>query len=149
MRPAVVGNAVHDVAAAEALRVLKRCGVQHLAALQVGEVQRDRGCSGVDGEAVHCPSVGIHATVLEVDAIAAARGGRFSVDGAAHSGGEDTRLPAQQRELDVGIRVDDRGLARQAVAAAQERLLRRESRQRLHAVPHLDDALVALTVSAA
>ena len=140
---------MHHVAAAEALRILERRGVQHLAALQVGQVHCDGGGAGVYRQAIDFAAVGVHAVAFEIHAVAAAVGRRVRVEVAAHPGGEDTRLAAQKRELDFGVRIDDRRLARQAVVIAQKRLRRCVGRQRVHAAPDLDDALVALAVPAA
>ena len=73
-RPAVVGYAVHDVAAAKALRVFERARVQNVAAFQVDQIQRDRRGAEVHRQPADLAPVVVEAFVTEIHAVAPANG---------------------------------------------------------------------------
>ena len=76
----VVGDAVHDVASAETLGVLKRGCMDDVAGLQVEEVHGDRCRADVHGEAVDTPAVGVDAPSVEDYGVAVARSQWIEVD---------------------------------------------------------------------
>ena len=123
--------------------------MQHLAALQVHQVDDDSGGPEVDGKSVDPAPVPVEAAAIEVDPVAPAGSGRVEAYVPVDGVGEDSRLAAQDREVDIGRRVEDGRLTRQPVAVAQELFGVGSRRERLHPTADLDDALVALAVSAA
>ena len=145
---------MHDVGAAEALRVLEGSGVEDVAGLEVDEVHGDGGGTDVGGDAEDAAAVTVDDAwavgSLEDDLVAFADGERVEFDvGAVDRLGEDAWLATEDVELDVGLDIDDCGLAGEAIVFAQEVLGVGERIERVHAASDFDDAFVALAGPAA
>ena len=141
---AVVGNAVHDVAAAEALGILEGADRDRRSRLQVDQLHHHRGGAEVDRQPVEVPAVGVDRLAVVEHAAAPARHYRVEGDLLFDARGQDLRGPPQRCELDVDVVAENLGLAGEAVVVAQEGFRLRRRRQGLDAAPDLDHALVAV-----
>ena len=116
----VIGDAVHDVAAPEPLRVLEGCRVDDRTPLQVDHVHRHGRCTDVHRQPVDAAPVGFQALASEVDAVPAPYRQGGGIDLAAHGAGQCPGLAPQHRELYLGVYVRDGSLAGESVAPSQE-----------------------------
>ena len=147
--PAVVRNTVHDVAAAEALRVFEGTGVKDVAAFQIDKIQGDRGGAEIHGQPAHAAAVIVDALAFEINAVAFANAQWRQSNLTADAVRQNLRLAPQHGKFNVRTGVDNRCLAGEAVGIAQELLAGCRGVQCLHAVPDLDNALVAFAGSPA
>ena len=142
----VVRDPGHDVAAAEALRILERGRRERLAAGEVNELEHDGGGPDVEGKAEQPaagwpevvdrgPVVGeeAHVTVDHPDC-------RINLERGAAGRHEDPEPSAQDGELDLDVLAHDDGSAREPVARPEECLFQPGGGQGLAARGHLDDA---------
>ena len=139
----LVGDAGHHVAAAEALRVLEGAAGDRCAGQQVDDPEDDGGRADVDRQPQHmvpAESDGLvpieHRGVVRGDDGVQACGRRFHRF-------EDAQPATDDREVDVGRRCLDRGLAGETEAAFQVRLRQRPRREILVSLADLDHALSA------
>ena len=147
---ALVRDPRHDVAAAEALRVLERASGHDQAGQQVDEPEHDGRRADVDGETEHVRARQVDGDAVVADGMLVAR--HDGVDLGHRSIArrlEDAHAPADDRELDVEVGRFDMGLAGEAEVRRQVLLGLRALRQRLAARADLDDALAAAARPAA
>ena len=77
---AVVGDAMHDVAAAEALWVLERCREKYLACFEVHKIQHDGRRAKVHGQSVHLTAIIVDSVLAPKYAIVDPNDGRLQGD---------------------------------------------------------------------
>ena len=148
--PRLVGDTVHDIAAAELLGVLEAGDGDGLARLQVDQLQHHGGGSQVDRHAEDGPAVGVDHLARIGDPVANPAHHRvepFPGVTAAEAGLQDPRPAAERLEADRALVAHDLGLTCQPEAAPQKALRLGARRQRFHAAGYLHHALVALPVS--
>ena len=145
----IVGDAMHDVAAAESLRILKRSGVHDIAGLQVDQVHDYSGSAHVDGYAKNPAAILVNTLIAEVDTITSTNSQRVRFHITPDRFTKDLWLTTQKSELDLGIGIDDGSLARQSIVLAQKALGLRCRRERLHTASDLNDALMTFAGPAA
>ena len=118
----VVADAVHHVAAAEALRVLERDDLERAAGQQVDELEHDGRRAEVDGDAVDAAAQRLDRLVAVVDdAVATRDDGVDRARASLGSGDDDPEPAAQRRELDVGVGSSTTAWQASRYGAAQER----------------------------
>ena len=141
----VVRDAVHDVAAAEPLRILERSRMRDAARLQVNQVHDHSRRADVYRKPIDRAAIVVYAPSLEYNRVAVSNGQRLQRDAAAYRVRQDARLAAQNRELYVRARLRHRSLAGQPVVRPAQKALSGCRRiQRVRASLHFDDALMAL-----
>ena len=150
---AVVGDAVHHVAAAEGLRVLEGGAVHALPGLQIDEVEHHRGGAEIDREPEDLAPVTVHHLAVVEHFVAPpgdegverrGRAGRIGM-----GADQDARAAAERRERHVDVVALDHRLAGEAVGRAQESLRLGAGAERVLARAHLDHAFVAAAVALA
>ena len=140
---------MHDVAAAEALRVFERAGVQDVATLQIDQIQGDRRGAEVHRQTAHLTPVVVDALSAEIDAIVPTDGQRRQRRLAADAVRQNFRLAPQHGKFDVCVGGGDQGLAGKTVRVTQEAFRLGRGVECRHAALDFDNALVALAGSAA
>ena len=144
---AVVGDPVHHVAAAETLGVLEGTDVDAITGLEVHEVHDHRGGAQVDREPVDVSAVLVHLLAVVVDVIPPPGDHGIERRVFFFGNGQDLGRAPQGCEGDVHVRIDDAGLAGEAVVLPQEGLRLRPGRQPFHPLLDFHDALVADAVA--
>ena len=148
---AVVGDAVHHVAAAEGLRVLEGRAVYALAGLQINEVEHHRRGAEIDGEPQHAAAIAVHHFAVVEHLVAPPRDQGVQRAGRCRrrdmGTDQDARAPTQRREGHIDIVVLDQRLTGEAVGRAQEALRFGAGTERVLARAHLDHAFVAAAVA--
>jgi len=151
----VVRDARHDVAAAEALRVLEGSRRERLAGGEVDELEDDRRCADVQGEAkqpaVRGPQVVDRGSVVREEAHVPVDHlhRRIHLQRGSVGRHEDPEPPAKDAELDLGVVARHGGAAGEPVARPKEGFRCVGGSQGLAAGRHLDDALMAAPRAAA
>ena len=144
---------MHDVAAAEGLRVLEGGAVHTLPGLQIDEVEDHRGGAEIDSEPEHVPPVAVHHVAVVEHVGAPPRDKRVEDLGRTGCIGmgadQNARAAAKRREGDIDIVALDHRLAGEAVGRPQKALRLGACAKRVLAAAHLDHAFVAAAVAEA
>ena len=141
---------MHDVAAAEGLRVFEGGAVDVAPAFEVDEIQHHRRRAEIDGEPRDAPAIAVNRRAVVEDLLPPPRDERVERPWRVPVGrGEDARATVQRRERHVPVGARDHRLAGQPVASAQEAFRLRPRVERVFAAGHLDHAFVAAAVAVA
>ena len=140
---ALVGDAAHHVAAAEALRVLEGSAADDAAADQVDEAEDDRGGAHVHGQAQHVLAAQVERDAVVEDRAIADRDDRVDLGDGLPGLLEDVHAPADDGELDVVLDRLDLGLAGQSEGLRQVLLGLGARGEGIAALADLDDTLTA------
>ena len=140
---ALVRDPRHDVAAAEALRVLERATRHRPPGEQVDEMERDRGRADVDREPEHVLAGQVDGDAVVADRVVVEGDDGVDLGQGGVTASEDAHAPADDRELDVQVGRLDARLAGEPEVGRQVRLGLGARGQRIAALADLDDALTA------
>ena len=141
---AIVGDAIHHVAAAEALRIFQRAHVHAGPGLKVDQFEHDRGRAEVYGQAEEVAAVVVDMLIGVEDRVAVP--GHDGVDRNRRCGGgsQDPGRAVERCKFDIDIGIFDPGLAGEAELVAQKIFRLGWRVERFGTVFDFDDALVAL-----
>ena len=117
---AIVGDAIHHVAAAEALRIFQRAHVHAGPGLEVDQFEHDRGRAEVDGQAVKVAAVVVDMLIAVEDRVAVPGHERVDRNRRGGGGRQDSGRAVERCKFDIDIGIFDPGLAGEAELVAQE-----------------------------